>query len=274
MSASEIVNQFLNEGYAVVPGLFASDEIAAIKAHFMALNAQGHGYAADRATLLGDDDPLQAYPRLVHPHRFDRLSRDWLLDERLRHWTTALLNREPYAAQTMFYFKPPGARGQALHQDQKSLRVRPGTCLAAWMAVDDCDEANGCLQIVPGTQDLPQLCLIEADLSVSFSSKTVPIPPGKKPVPVQMRAGDLLFFNGQVIHGSFPNTSATRFRRALIAHYVVGEAEKVAEFYHPLLSFDGAVVELATSEQGGPCGIYVDDSAQIQMIEASQASLA
>ena len=40
-----------------------------------------------------------------------------------------LLGREPYAAQTMFYFKPPGARGQALHQDQTPLRVQPGTCL-------------------------------------------------------------------------------------------------------------------------------------------------
>lgn len=269
MKSSEIIKQFLQDGYAVVPGLFDRDEVEAIKAHFMALNKQGHGYEADQATLLGKDDPLKAYPRLVHPHRFDRLSLGWLLDARLRHWTTALLGREPYAAQTMFYFKPPGARGQALHQDQKSLRVKPGTCLAAWMAVDDCDEANGCIQIVPGTQDLPQLCLIEADLSQSFSSKTVPIPPGKQPVPVRMRAGDALFFNGQVIHGSYPNVSGSRFRRALIAHYVVGEAEKVAAFYHPLLTFDGRVVTLKMSEQGGPCGIFVDDVPQIQMVDAN-----
>ena len=267
MNASEVINHYRKEGYAVVPGLFKSDEVEAIKAHFMLLDKQKYGFAADEATLLGNEDPLKAYPRMVHPHRFDQLSLDWLLDARLRRWTTALLGREPYAAQTMFYFKPPGARGQALHQDQKSLRVRPGTCLAAWMAVDDCDEANGCIQIVPGTQDLPQLCLIEADLSQSFSSKTVPIPPGKAPVPILMRAGDVLFFNGQVIHGSYPNTSETRFRRALIAHYVDGEAEKVAEFYHPLLTFEGAVAEMNLSEQGGPCGIFADDAAgTIEMV--------
>ena len=181
MKKSQIIGQFLDDGYVVVPGLFDADEIEAMRAHFMELNRQGQGYECDRDTLLGDDDPLKAYPRLVHPHRADDFSRDWLLDDRLRYWTTALLGREPYAAQTMFYFKPPGARGQALHQDQKSLRVKPGTCLAAWLAVDDCDEENGCMQIVPRTQDLPQLCLIEADLSQSFSSKTVPIPPGSKP---------------------------------------------------------------------------------------------
>ncbi|HRJ41757.1 MAG: phytanoyl-CoA dioxygenase family protein [Caldilineaceae bacterium] len=56
---------------------------------------------------------------------------------------TALLGAEPYAVQTMFYFKPAGARGQALHQDQYYLRAQLGTCMAAWMAVDDCDEENG-----------------------------------------------------------------------------------------------------------------------------------
>ena len=204
MNKDSLAQQFLDDGYVVAPGLFDAPEIDRIRAHFMELNRQGHGWDGDNNTLLGDDDPLKAYPRLVHPHRFDRLSMNWLLDDRLRHWTTALLGRQPYAAQTMFYFKPPGARGQALHQDQKSLRVRPGTCLAAWMAVDDCDEENGCMQIVPRTQDLPQLCLIDADLSISFSSRTVPIPPGSAPQPIPMRAGDTLFFNGQVIHGSYP----------------------------------------------------------------------
>ena len=270
MAEQNLLDQFLVEGYTVVPRLFSPDEVDQIKSHFMDLNMAGHGYDGDRGTLLGDHDPLKAYPRLVHPHRFDHFSRDWLLDNRLRHWTTALLGREPFAAQTMFYFKPPGARGQALHQDQKSLQVRPGTCLAAWMAVDDCDQENGCMQIVPRTQDLPQLCMTEADLSISFSSKTVPIPPGSAPVPVIMQAGDVLFFNGQVIHGSYPNASETRFRRALIAHYVVGDAEKVAEFYHPLLDFSGNEIEMLTSKAGGPCGIFIDDDQPVVKMVESQ----
>ena len=55
-----------------------------------------------------------------------------------------------------------------------------------------------------------------------------------------MAAGDVLFFNGSVIHGSFPNASRDRFRRALIGHYVAGEAEKVSQFYHPVLRMDGS----------------------------------
>ncbi len=262
-----LVERCHDEGFVVVPGLFSPAEVAFIRDHFTQLNAAGHGFSGDDPLLLGDDDPLKAYPRIIHPHRFDQHSLDWLLDERLRMWTTALLGREPYAAQTMFYFKPPTARGQALHQDQTPLRVYPGTCLAAWMAVDACDEENGCLQIVPRTHELPRLCPIDADTTQSFSASTVPLPPGSQAVPVIMRPGDVVFFNGQVIHGSYPNTSATRFRRALIAHYVVGEAEKVAEFYHPLLTFDGDEVALKHSESGGPCGVFVDDeTAEIEML--------
>jgi len=244
------IKRFKDEGYVVVPALYSAAEVASIKAHFMALNDDGYGFEGDNPQLLPDDDPLKGYPRIIHSHRFDKLSLDWLLDERMRHWTTALLGREPYAAQTMFYFKPPGARGQALHQDQTPLRVQPGTCLAAWMAVDGCDEENGCLQIVPRTHDLPRLCPIEADMSQSFSANAVPLPPGSEPVPIIMKAGDVVFFNGQVIHGSFPNRSETRFRRSLIAHYIVGEAEKVNEFYHPVLNFAGAEVDLMPNENG------------------------
>lgn len=263
-----LIERFKAEGFVVAPALFSADEVAFIKAHFMALNAAGHGFAGDNPQLLPDDDPLKAYPRIIHSHRFDQFSLDWLLDERMRHWTTALLGAEPYAAQTMFYFKPPGARGQALHQDQTPLQVQPGTCLAAWMAVDDCDEANGCLQIVPRTQDLPRLCPVEADMTQSFSGNAVPLPPGSQPKPVIMKAGEVVFFNGQVIHGSFPNRSATRFRRAFIAHYIVGEAEKVAQFYHPVLNFNGEVVDLLASESGGPCGVFsVAGEPAIEMIQ-------
>ncbi|MCY3865949.1 MAG: phytanoyl-CoA dioxygenase family protein [Chloroflexi bacterium] len=269
MNQNGLIQQFKDEGFVVVPSLFAAEEVDFFRAHFMALNdAAGHGLDVDKPHLLPDDDPLKAYPRIIHSHRWDKLSLDWLLDDRMRHWTTALLGAEPYAAQTMFYFKPPGARGQALHQDQKPLRVQPGTCLAAWMAVDDCDEENGCLQIVPRTHDLPMLCPIEADMSQSFSGATVPIPPGSQPKPVIMKAGDVVFFNGHVIHGSFPNRSETRFRRSLIAHYIVGEAEKVNEFYHPVLNFAGEEVDLLDSEEGGPCGVFVTEGEPaIDMIE-------
>ncbi|MCB0132669.1 MAG: phytanoyl-CoA dioxygenase family protein, partial [Caldilineaceae bacterium] len=205
---------FQEDGYAVVRGLFTPKETAAYRDHFMDLRA-ANTYPGDFAGVdLTSSDPLKRFPRMIHMHRWDQVSLQWLLDPRLDQAMTALLGASPFAVQTMLYFKPPGGRGQALHQDQYYLRVQPGTCLAAWMALDDCDEENGCLQVVPGTHTLPLLCTVEADTSQSFTDVTVPLADGMTPIPVQMQAGDVLFFNGQLVHGSFPNTSQERFRRS------------------------------------------------------------
>lgn len=250
--------EYEEQGFTIVRGLFSPDEVAFLQQHFMDLNARGIGGFEREQKAADETDPLKRYPRMVHMHRWDGISLEWMLDERIRTCLTTLLGREPYAVQTMFYFKPPGARGQALHQDQAPLRVQPGTCMAAWMAVDRCDTENGCLQLVPGTQDLPLLCDVEADTDLSFTNRQVPLAEGMEPVEAVMEPGDVLFFNGQVIHGSLPNRSADRFRRSLIGHYIVAEAEKVGEFYHPVLRFDGSEAQLGTTEGSEPCGIWVN----------------
>jgi ectoine hydroxylase-related dioxygenase (phytanoyl-CoA dioxygenase family) len=245
-------------GYVVVQGLFSPDEVAHYREHFMTLRKHGT-YPGDLAGVdVRSDDPLKRYPRMIHMHRWDDLSRQWVLDPRINACLTGLLGREPYAVQTMIYFKPPGARGQALHQDNFYLRAQPGTCMAAWLALDACDEANGCMQVVPGSHTWPLLCTTKADTTVSFTDVTVPLPPGETAQPVPMAAGYVLFFNGALVHGSYPNTTTDRFRRALIGHYIEGAAEQVAEFYHPALRMDGTPLELARSSGGGSCGVWVE----------------
>lgn len=249
--------QWERDGYVFARGLFSGEEVERIREHFMAWNASDRKEDFDRVDPTGKD-PLAQYPRIIHPHRKDPLSVDFMLDVRLRDVMTDFLGEEPLAAQTMFYFKPPGARGQALHQDQMYLRAKPGTCVAAWLAVDDCDEENGCMEIVPGSHELPLLCHVDADTTKSFTSKTVPVPEDYTPVPAIMKAGDVLFFHGNLIHGSGPNTSATRFRRALIGHYITADAKEAAHFYHPLLRFDGTVADLEDAPAGSECGVVTE----------------
>jgi ectoine hydroxylase-related dioxygenase (phytanoyl-CoA dioxygenase family) len=258
-----LVQQFQEQGYVVVPSLFGADEIERYKQHYMTMREAG-SYPGDfNGVDTTSSDPLKKYPRLIHMHRWDALSRDWLIDPRLRRWLTGLLGTEPYAVQTMLYFKPAGARGQALHQDQFYLRVQPGTCAAAWLALDPCDEANGCLQVVPGSHTLPVLCTMKADTAQSFTDVTVPIPDGMEAKPITMNAGDVLFFNGQLIHGSYPNSTTDRFRRSLIGHYIVGEAKQVADWYHPVLRMDGSEIEFGVSDDGGACGVWVERDGEV-----------
>jgi phytanoyl-CoA hydroxylase len=269
MLTPQQIQQYHEQGYLIVSNLFSEEEITFFRAHYEAMRRRevtAQSKPESKTTFL-EGDPLLTYPRLMQPHRRDEASLQWLIDNRINQCLTALLGQEPFAVQTMFYFKAPGARGQALHQDQYYLRVQPGTCMAAWMAVDDCDEENGCLQVAPGSHTWPLLCVTEADTSRSFTDVTVSLPEGVKAVPVLMKAGDVLFFNGQLVHGSLPNTTTDRFRRALIGHYIVGEAEKVYKWYHPVLRMDGSEVQLCQSELGGTCGVWVDEtgSAELEM---------
>ena len=257
MINEKLVQDYQSNGYAVVSDLFSAEEVSGFVEHFMAMRLRENANGV--RDIIGDNsDPLNQYARLMHPHRHDPRTMDWMLDARIAGWLTALCGKAPYAVQTMVYFKPAGARGQALHQDQFYLRVQPGTCIAAWMALDDCDEENGCLQIVPGTQNLPVLCSVDADPTQSFTGDTVKLPEGMTPVPVIMKAGDVLFFNGQLVHGSYPNSSADRFRRSLIGHYIDADAQQVAAWYKPVYRLDGTEVELDSSEWGGQCGVWVD----------------
>lgn len=276
MLNTDQLEQYERDGYLVVPAVFTPEEVEHYKRHYMDLRARGKYPGDFDGVDLTSADPLKRFPRMIHMHHWDTDSLAWLLDRRLGQIMTALLGREPYAVQTMLYFKPAGARGQALHQDQFYLRVQPGTCMAAWLALDPCDEENGCMQVVPGSHTWPTLCTQKADTARSFTDVTVPVPDGVEVRPVVMAPGDVLFFNGQLIHGSFPNTSADRFRRSLIGHYIAGEAEKVGGYYHPILRMDGTEVELGFNEGGGPCGVWreIDGRPALEMTEPSEPALA
>ncbi|MEM1271714.1 MAG: phytanoyl-CoA dioxygenase family protein [Bacteroidota bacterium] len=262
---SHLLAEFNREGYVVARGLFDQEEATWYRDHFMHLRETGT-YPGDFAGINTDsDDPLVRYPRLIHMHRWDEASRDWMLDERIVSILETLLGEPMLGVQTMLYFKPPGARGQALHQDQFYLQAKPGGCIAAWMALDEVDEANGCLRVVPKTQDLPILCIEQADTTQSFTGETVRIPEGTEAVPVRMQPGDVLFFGGQIVHGSYPNDTADRFRRALIGHYVTERATKLPEFYHPALRADGTEVAMEHTGKGGPCGVW-HEIGQVEMV--------
>lgn len=264
------IRDYRRDGYILIRGLFSGEEAATYRDHYMRLREAGKYPGDFEGVDPSSEDPLKRYPRMIHMHRWDEVSLQWLIEPRLNAVMTSLLGSEPLAAQTMLYFKPPGARGQALHQDQYYLRVKPGTCIAAWMALDRCDEANGCLMVVPGTHDLPLLCTESADTKKSFTDVTVPVPNELPVVPAIMDPGDVLFFHGQLIHGSYPNTTADRFRRALIGHYAVGVAEQIGRFYQPLLRMDGTEVTMADSPESGRCGVWVeqDGAPVVEMVDA------
>jgi ectoine hydroxylase-related dioxygenase (phytanoyl-CoA dioxygenase family) len=247
-------DSFDREGYAVVRGLFSREEVEEIRKTFEEIHRTEIKERGHNDGIQDPHDPLFQYPRIVHPHRFNATARRYMLHPGVRARLEVLFGQEPVATQTMYYFKPPGARGQAMHQDNMYLLVDPGTCIAAWTAIDRCDRENGCMMVVPGTQNGNLLCQEPGDLQISFSRGVTRIPKGLKAIEVPMEPGDTLFFGGSLIHGSGPNRSKDRFRRSFIGHYAAGTLDKISKFYLPLVGMDGEDFEVPANAGGGPCG--------------------
>ena len=77
---------YQNNGYVVIRGLFSPEEVARYRDYFMAMRSTGPLPLDDTSWYLnsGDDDPLKKYPRIIQSHRWDDVSKQWLLDPRLK----------------------------------------------------------------------------------------------------------------------------------------------------------------------------------------------
>ena len=111
------LKHFLEHGFVVVPALFSESEVAFYREHYTQKRLE-RAYPGDDAGVdSASDDPLKKFPRMIHMHHWDDHSMNYLLEPRIREILAAFVGTDPYAVQTMLYFKPAGARGQALHQD-------------------------------------------------------------------------------------------------------------------------------------------------------------
>ncbi|MEX0655384.1 MAG: phytanoyl-CoA dioxygenase family protein [Phycisphaeraceae bacterium] len=249
------------QGYLIVPGLFDAADVQRLRTFFDDLAERGEPVERNGGSWqpdlsdAGRRDPLKRYPRVMHPHRFDKaVCQRYLLDQRVHGVLRALLKQEPVACQSMFYFKPPGARGQAFHQDNFYLAVKPDSCIAAWTAIDPSRPDNGGLFICPGTHRMDLVCPEQAESDQSFTTELVRPPAGIEPVPAELEPGDVLFFNGSVIHGSYPNATQDQWRRSFICHYMPTGSTHISQHYFPLLDFAGREVHREKNTDGGPCG--------------------
>ena len=243
-----------DDGYLLVRGMFDAGEVEALRDRFHRLG-EGIDRAPERwQPKWESDDPLERYPRVMHPHRFCEPSLKALLKPQVGQVLAALFGESAVACQSMFYYKPPGSPGQALHQDNFYLAVQPGTCIAAWTALDETDADNGGLYVVPGSHRLGVICPDSERIRAGRTSNLVDPPRGMKAVEVVMKPGDTLFFGGSLIHGSGRNRTADRWRRSFIGHYMPAGSTHVSSAYFPILDFQGREISYEAAAAGGPCG--------------------
>ncbi|MBC2601721.1 phytanoyl-CoA dioxygenase family protein [Puniceicoccus vermicola] len=253
----EQVEQFHRDGWCVVDSLFSTGEIDTIE-HFFE-DFKNNGLAAyDSGDKFEDIDPKKRQLRAMHPHRYSEKAKAWGLHPKVIEVLKVLFGKPPLMAQTMYYFKPPGARGQGMHQDNFYLLAAPSTCIAAWTAIDEANVDNGCLWGVPESHSREIICpkgIPDTSWMNYGDSHVRPFPRSAKPIPIPAPRGSTMFFNGQFIHGSSRNRTKDRSRRSFIGHYVDANTESLSVHYHPIHDENGNVMSrIAKTEGGGPCG--------------------
>lgn len=248
--------EFDEAGYCVAENLYSETELAEIETFFEDFKTSG-GKIFDGDQVYEEVDKTKTQVRARQPHHYSRRVTAWLTQPTVAEVLQILLGKPALGAQTMYYYKPPGAKGQAMHQDNFYLVASPATCIAAWTPIDNADIENGCLYIVPQSQHLDILCPEKnAERWMNYGDGHITrFPKGAKPVPVPVKRGQTLFFGGNVIHGSGPNRTQDRSRRTFIGHYVDEATEQLGRHYHPVVNMRQQIVShVAVHSGGGPCG--------------------
>ena len=223
MSTSVTVEQyrhFRSQGYLVVRGVVAPDEVAELLAHM--------------------EDLGQDFLRIHMLHRRLEIHERFMLHPGIVDVVAGLVGPDVLALQTMLFRKGPGEPGQGYHQDSFHILTYPDSLIGAWVALDRADEENGCVRVTAGSQvepvypdadvtkghggdvqlaDIPSIAgSDDPDERVNELAAVAARYPGRE-VPAVLDPGDVVFFGGRTLHRSHASRSATRCRRAFVAHY-------------------------------------------------------
>lgn len=143
---------------------------------------------------------------------------------------------DPILVQTMYIFKSPKVGGEVTpHQDSTYLISNPLSCKAIWVALDDATKENGCMWGIPGSHKTTPIeyymkaerkevyddngKLVKRDSKVSYDPEEPPKYTIKDDVPLEMKKGSIVLFDGAFVHYSKHNYSNKR-RHAFTIHMV------------------------------------------------------
>ncbi|MBA3947635.1 MAG: phytanoyl-CoA dioxygenase family protein [Herpetosiphonaceae bacterium] len=221
---------FQEQGFLVIENALSPAEIDALNSEAAAI------CRGDRGTLKGvtpaadgesDTDVMRRYLCIHFPHKLsDEMYRTLALPP-IVEVLTGVIGPNVKAMQSMLFIKASGKPGQAWHQDEFFIPTRDRSLTGGWMALDDATVENGCLWVIPGSHRhgiiWPQRT--HNDQRFDCTGEAIAFPyTDDDGVPVEVKKGSIVFFNGYLLHRSLPNYAPDGFRRSLVNHYMSAES--------------------------------------------------
>ncbi len=276
--------QYRREGYLKIAGLVPEGDVNRLREWAI------QRWEADTVPIQSEKASLAQVAKGTRAHQLhwiDPVAEWGLLHPRILDVLEAIIGPDVLALQTMLFHNPPGTGGQGWHQDSYYITTYPDTLIGAWLALEPAVEENGCLWVVPGSHCDPiyppvnnahghvhaanafdDLHEIEnaSHLDDEVNTLTQVVRKYPPPIPVLMEAGDVLFFEGHLLHRSYPNRTVDRWRRAFVCHYCNARSwvpwnhgapyEGDSANYKHILARGSTHLPFATPPFGTPVNLY------------------
>ncbi|MEX0886265.1 MAG: phytanoyl-CoA dioxygenase family protein [Phycisphaeraceae bacterium] len=221
---------YVDNGFLVIEDAVTRAEIDELNAEALAI------CRGDRGSYNGwvgphdgqsDEDVLRQYLCIHFPHKISPVMHRALAHPGIVETLTNVVSPNVKAMQSMLFIKAAGKPGQAWHQDEDYIPTRDRSLVGGWIALDDATVENGCLWVIPGSHARgilwPQRIHEDRRFDCALESHEFPYTDDDA-VPVEVKAGSIVFFNGYLLHRSLPNRASGGYRRVLVNHYMSAES--------------------------------------------------
>lgn len=224
MLVQEQIDGFHGDGFTVCPGFLGGDTVRDLLAE--ADDVCAGNSRAEHNTERMEMEPEQppegtAVRRLYEPCSYYPRARA------LSEMAELLDNVEQlFGPDLLFHYSKlnmkPAEVGSVVewHQDLSYYPMTNSDSLAVLFYLDDTDESNGALKILPGAH---HEALMNHSIDGFFQGRVTEPVDESKAVSISGKAGTAIFMHGLAPHASAPNAS-TRNRRTLILSYRAADA--------------------------------------------------
>lgn len=211
----------------VMPDLFSASEIASLRNETAAIFRGKRGKVEgmiDVEEHTSDANVLKKYVAIHFPHKLSSVIYESLFHKGVLDVLTSIVGPNVKCMQSMLFVKGPGKAGQSWHQDEFYIPTRDKSLVGVWIAIDDASVENGCLWIIPGRPG-HIIRRVENNSNEYADVDTVDVTNYEKnKIPVEVKSGSVVFFNGYTLHSSQRNKTDDCFRTALVNHYMSAES--------------------------------------------------
>lgn len=211
-------NRFREEGYAIAGRVLDDALLEEARAAYDRIFAATEKPSSYRnlGAKEGEEVSAGAVLQIIDMWRLDPVFERILHHDHVLRMASALMDSESvvlYHDQALF---KPALHGDVVpwHQDNGYWRLDPPEAISLWIALDDVDQENGCMWVVPGSHRAGEVghqragayvAQLKADADEALA------------VPVPLPAGHGMFHHCRTLHMTRPNHSP-RQRRAWVMH--------------------------------------------------------